>query len=617
MVDFKIQLSSFTQETSKPMSKRKAVSYIRMSTEEQLRGHSLQRQNKLALDYCEEKDFELVEELNDIGLSGYSGKNIQKGKLGLFLQGIRDGEVDKDIVLLVENLDRLSRQNPLTALTQFSEILTYGIEIHTLFDRQIYTQEEVGNNMGLLFLSIGQMIRAYDESKTKSQRLKSVWEKKRDNGEIITSLSPLWVNPVKDESGKTVGFELDPIQSGIVRKIFEMTIDQNMGSYAITRYLNQNLDKFPRGSNKTKDWGHSYIKKILTNPNVYGLFQPHKMVDGKQVAAGEPIKDYFPAVITEEEFNLAQERIKSRINGGGPAGHCFANLFAGLIYCADCGGNVRLRNRGKNHSSSTKLQCSHSHQGKSNCDALGWDYEDFQNLFLKTVSDMSFIEIFKNDDQKRKRTDLELEIANKKSILQKNEVQVQNLIDNMMDSGLSTTVLNSITARLNKLGEETDALKESLASLKSDYESLLGRPTKDVQDQVMDDIRKVLAGDSGHNSEELEVFRREFNLSLKKIINRIEIQTQPYLKEEVEITDLDERFLDWFWDSRTKRSTYHDPLEFIKTNVGAALYSSYVRSIRIEFKNKEVRLVNNRGKMLKAEMTGETLEEILSGSIKD
>jgi len=57
-----------------------------MSTEQQLQGHSLDRQLKATKDYCDRNNLELVDELNDIGLSGYSGAHRSKGQLGLFFE---------------------------------------------------------------------------------------------------------------------------------------------------------------------------------------------------------------------------------------------------------------------------------------------------------------------------------------------------------------------------------------------------------------------------------------------------------------------------------------------------------------------------------------------------
>ena len=94
--------------------RRKAISYIRLSTEAQLKGHSLARQKKLAEEYCSSQNLELVEELRDVGVSGFSGVHREKGRLGLFFESLRSNSLDHNAVLLVENLDRLLSLPPKT-----------------------------------------------------------------------------------------------------------------------------------------------------------------------------------------------------------------------------------------------------------------------------------------------------------------------------------------------------------------------------------------------------------------------------------------------------------------------------------------------------------------------
>ena len=226
------------------MTRKRALSYIRMSTEIQLKGHSLERQLALTKAYAKEKDFELVEDLRDLGLSAYRGKHTEKGQLGEFIKGIRDGTVDKNCVLLVENLDRLSRQNPMKAFNQFSEIIEYGIEIHTISDRQIYTSESLRQNSGQLFLSLGQMLRANSESEEKSKRLKSKWKSKRDNLDkrIYTSICPAWLEPNEDKTG----FKEIPERVKTVKKIFDLYTDEGLGAFSIARYLNKHIADYPR-----------------------------------------------------------------------------------------------------------------------------------------------------------------------------------------------------------------------------------------------------------------------------------------------------------------------------------------------------------------------------------
>ncbi|MCT7344192.1 recombinase family protein [Pseudomonas aeruginosa] len=96
-------------------------------------------------------------------------------------------------------------------------------------------------------------------------------------------------------------------------------------------------------------WEPSRINKILKNPAVYGLYQPQKQRSGKRdlVDAGEPIEDYFPAVITKEIYEqcrLIAEKISAKRKGR--KGESFTNVFTGLLKCEKCGSPVHLLNCG-------------------------------------------------------------------------------------------------------------------------------------------------------------------------------------------------------------------------------------------------------------------------------
>ena len=59
----------------------KAYSYVRMSTDRQLKGDSLRRQLEASAKYAMEHglDLQTGRELQDIGVSGYDGANVETG----------------------------------------------------------------------------------------------------------------------------------------------------------------------------------------------------------------------------------------------------------------------------------------------------------------------------------------------------------------------------------------------------------------------------------------------------------------------------------------------------------------------------------------------------------
>src|SRR5688572_26822263 len=101
---------------------RRAYSYIRFSRPEQLRGDSLRRQLELSETWCRKNKVFLDDtlKLRDLGVSAHRGQNATTGKLGAFLEAIKDGIVKPGSILLVESLDRLSRNQILDALNLFT-----------------------------------------------------------------------------------------------------------------------------------------------------------------------------------------------------------------------------------------------------------------------------------------------------------------------------------------------------------------------------------------------------------------------------------------------------------------------------------------------------------------
>ena len=144
-----------------------AYSYLRMSTDTQLRGDSRRRQLEASRAYAAANDLELVEgaELEDIGVSAFRGANVRDGALGQFLRAVKEGVVKPGSFLIVESLDRLSREQVLTAQSLFLSIIQAGINLVTLTDNRVYRAGET--ELADLIVSLVIMSRAHEESQTK------------------------------------------------------------------------------------------------------------------------------------------------------------------------------------------------------------------------------------------------------------------------------------------------------------------------------------------------------------------------------------------------------------------------------------------------------------------
>lgn len=360
------------------METPKAYSYIRFSTPEQIKGDSLRRQLEMSERYARENKLLLDNSLNlrDLGLSAYHGTHRTKGALGMFLRLVNEGKIAKGSVLLVESLDRLSRQNVDDAFDQFRGLIKAGITIITLSDGMKYDKDTMNQNWTQLIVSITIMARANEESKRKSERLKSAWKNKREmafKGEKkMTARIPLWLELSEDKKS----FKVIKERARVIELIFQMRLE-GKGRERIVKELNQTDLWKPQGKrNPYPSWKPSYIEKILNNPAVIGEIYPHKLIHGKRVKDGEPIIDYYPAIIEKEVYEKVNRLIKGNAgrkgNAGGRIGKA-GNLFSHLLICGHCQGKMVYMDKGIG-GGGKYLRCSRA-KYNSGCDALSIKYE--------------------------------------------------------------------------------------------------------------------------------------------------------------------------------------------------------------------------------------------------
>ncbi|MDD9227569.1 MULTISPECIES: recombinase family protein [Aeromonas] len=360
----------------------KAYSYIRFSTPKQAQGDSYRRQLELATAYCAKHQLQLSEEtIEDFGVSAYRGGNRTNGALGRFIDAVRDGKIKEGSYLLVESVDRLSRQAIEDALRQFLEIMSMGIVIVTLLDKRVYRGG--GMDITSLFVSIMSMARANDESKTKSIRGSEAWENGRDqareNNKVMkNSRLPSWLRLEED---KIIPI---PERAAIVNEMFELA-KSGCGYEQIAKTF---LEKGYKTFGKEADWRPAGIQAVIKSESVIGVFQPHKIIDGKRVPDDKgPIWGYYPTVVTPALFNEVQHLISQRNNHSGSYRKgTYNNLFSGVLRC-QCGELLRYQNKGRAGSPRNYLVC--PKQNITGCNLPNMLYDKVEPQLLQAFSILS------------------------------------------------------------------------------------------------------------------------------------------------------------------------------------------------------------------------------------
>ncbi len=352
-----------------------AYSYMRFSSEKQAKGDSFRRQEELVRDYLDSHpDIELDTTLNlrDAGMSAYKGTHAKKGALGVFMRLVEDGKIEAGSYLLVEHFDRLSREEILTAQSQFLQLISDGIVVVTLADGREYSKQSVNANPMELFMSIMMMVKAHQESKDKAERVGKAWRQKMlkvSEGVQLTKRVPFWIN--KENRRESI-----PEKVAIVKRIFKLSAD-GLGGQRICGLLNsEGVEPPTRTASK---WGVSSVKKVLNSEAVIGVLN---------TADGVRHEGYYPKVINEKLW------IKTRFQGvtsKRTRDSHNVHPLSGLCVCSICGATaMRSGKTGRVRQDGTKniwrtLVCANAMGNRSACSYQSISYDKIVSAVLEAL----------------------------------------------------------------------------------------------------------------------------------------------------------------------------------------------------------------------------------------
>jgi DNA invertase Pin-like site-specific DNA recombinase len=114
-------------------------------------------------------------------MSAFRGKNATKGALKVFLDACEQGHISRGSYLIIENLDRLTRDEIIEAIELFLSIIRHGITIVTLTPNREINKENL--DFAALVIVIVELSRGHSESFIKSARTRANWDKRRKNVE--------------------------------------------------------------------------------------------------------------------------------------------------------------------------------------------------------------------------------------------------------------------------------------------------------------------------------------------------------------------------------------------------------------------------------------------------
>jgi len=514
------------QKNTVPATGRVAYSYVRFSSKIQERGASLLRQTELSEQYVKQHNLILDDTLHlqDLGVSAFRAKNAKNGALAGFLEAVNTGRVTIGSLLLVENLDRLSRAELSVSVALFLQIINAGVDIVTLVDGKIYTQKQL--DMTNLIISITILSRGHEESATKSFRVRDAYLRKvskaRELGGKfrITKIGPAWLR-ANDQGG----WDIIPEHAAVVQEIYRL-YEEGFGKWRIAGILNE------RGTKSLahgKNWNASYIANILTSPAVVGTFRPGHWIGGRhRYIEGQDIPNYFPPVINKSLFERCYTRLKGRNTPATVPGRI--HLLSGLVWCGHFNERCVVWGTSKSEVRINGIKkkyryyyfVAHSIPNYRKREYSGWNIDYLERNFLIVCLNLDWKRIAEAS-ARRPRTNW----AERRQHLEKRTAEIKKEIGNLYTLAARGDLIGAgdeikkreleqaeITAAIEKLSNEETREKEADSAITAGMggEKLMQKVLLDGGDQ---DTRIRLREEIRKRIQRIDIFSLGFDLTSK------------------------------------------------------------------------------------------------------
>ncbi len=311
-----------------------AYAYIRYSSKAQGEAgkDSVDRQMASIQAITKQQGIELRSEniFSDTGISGFDGSNKNKGKLKDLIDLIVNQKIQEGDFVFVESIDRLSRQKMRLSKDLVYTILDRGVTLVTTIDGQMYNRAKDGMEQDIMLSVIS--TRAHEESKTKSVRRKSAWNRAKkladEEKTIFNSHNPPYGISYNKEKNC---FEVVEDEAKEINDIFESL-----------KYVGVSLTIKKVNEYSKRKWTNRNIKHLLDTKYVLGSYMAQKRDENKKKIFERYIENYYPQIVSFELFNEAVASMKQRAHrkhyGNQTVGSL--NIFRHSIKCSNCNASM-------------------------------------------------------------------------------------------------------------------------------------------------------------------------------------------------------------------------------------------------------------------------------------
>ena len=448
------------------MKKKLVGGYIRVSTERQVEGYSIEGQITQIEQYCQFNGYELVDIYADRGISG---KSMNRPELQRMLNDAKNGKLD---CVMVYKTNRLAR-NTSDLLTIVEELHRQNVEFFSLSERM-----EVKNSTGKLML---QILASFSEFE-RNTILENIYTGQRQRaleGYYQGNL-PLGYNNIPDNKKELM---INQHEANIVKYIFE-SYAKGHGYRKIANALNHKGYVTKKGN----PFSISAVTYILSNPFYIGKIQFAKYKDWNDkrrkglndkpvIAEGKHTPIISQSLWDKVQARKRQVSEKPQVHGKG------TNILTGIISCPQCSAPMAASNTTNTLKDGTKKRiryysCSNfRNKGSKVCSANSVRADVIEKYVMDQI-----LEIVKSDKVLKQVVErvnqenqvdvaaLNHDIAYKQQQFDEISTKLKNLIQTIEDnpdltSALKPTIhqyetqLNDITNQINQLKHQQNQEK--------------------------------------------------------------------------------------------------------------------------------------------------------------
>ncbi|OGO79014.1 MAG: hypothetical protein A2Y23_14835 [Clostridiales bacterium GWB2_37_7] len=503
----------------------RVVGYVRLSRDEDKESYSsILSQKSIIEEYALQHNWTVSKYYEDDNCSGYS---FDRPAFNELIKAMEKHSID---IIIAKDLSRIGRHNAYTLL--------FLDKIKRLNKRLILPKEGRGYDTVEDESDLLGITTWYNEMYVKdiSRKIKSSMKAKQKEGNLIIKE----VFGYKRSLDNKHRLEIDLEAAEIVQNIFKLYLS-GIGYRKIAEVLNQQKCPTPSQYHMYKEegllkrgniaelWNSVHVQRILKNDIYIGTLRlgktEKKVIKGKSQKIPQDMQYIFennhPAIVSIELFKEVQKISEGRKKNHNRGAASLHNIFAGLIFCQNCGSYmITYKKQGKAKS----YICGNYHKyGRQSCmrhtvqedvlqesvkeclKALAVEYsEEIRNIQIETENNMcnnnhQLINILLQEQQQRKKQLRQLIMQKTIGMEKENSMEYQNIINDSfaeLEKEIKQRLLYA-DRRIKELQQELQAADESIHP--DPYELLIGMINKPLLEKKYVEILidKILIDSDG------------------------------------------------------------------------------------------------------------------------